>query len=419
MGGHKIAQPVPTFGLIAMIGLMIGLNYIDRGALSVAAPLMQGELGLTATAYGLVVSAFFWAYVPSQILAGWLADRVSVHRLMAAGVAVWGLATVLTGFVGGLFSLVLLRLLMGLGEGTAFPCASKLIARVPEASRGTANIALSSGLSLGPLVGTLAGGALLTAFGWREMFIVFGVVTLAWLLPWAFMADRIGPAPARGEASAAAPYAELLRTPRLWVMCALHFAATYPFYFVLAWMPLYLVKIRGYDIAQMALLTALLFLVQALSGAVLAVVCDRLIARGAAASVVRRRLLFGSLGLAALGIILIPLTHGLATLIVALVITATGFGPVTVVLYTAGQTLAGPGSAGRWVGIQSSVGNLAGIIGPVITGLIVDAVGYEPAFVLAAAVPLVGGLVFALGVPRIAPVAWRTAGSANTASPAG
>ena len=144
-----------------------------------------------------------------------------------------------------------------------------------------------------------------------------------------------------------------------------------------------------------------------------------LIARGAAASVVRRRLLFGSLGLAALGIILIPLTHGLATLIVALVITATGFGPVTVVLYTAGQTLAGPGSAGRWVGIQSSVGNLAGIIGPVITGLIVDAVGYEPAFALAAAVPLVGGLVFALGVPRIAPVAWRTAGSANTASPAG
>ena len=121
MGGHKIAQPVPTFGLIAMIGLMIGLNYIDRGALSVAAPLMQGELGLTATAYGLVVSAFFWAYVPSQILAGWLADRVSVHRLMAAGVAVWGLATVLTGFVGGLFSLVLLRLLMGLGRARPFP----------------------------------------------------------------------------------------------------------------------------------------------------------------------------------------------------------------------------------------------------------------------------------------------------------
>jgi ACS family D-galactonate transporter-like MFS transporter len=398
---------VPTAGLIVMIGLMIALNYIDRGALSVAAPLMQDELGLSATAYGIVVSAFFWTYVPSQILAGWLADRVSVHRLMAGGVAIWGLATVLTGFVGGVVSLVLLRLLMGLGEGTAFPCASKLIARVPEESRGTANVALSSGLSMGPLIGTLVGGALLAAYGWREMFILFGVVTLAWLLPWAFMGGQVGPAPARGAPSPAAPYSELLRSPRLWAMCALHFAATYPFYFVLAWMPLYLVKVRGYDIGQMALLTALLFLVQALSGAVLAVLCDRMIARGAQASVVRRRLLFACLGLAALGIALIPLTQGLWSLIAALVVTAVGFGPVTVVLFTAGQTLAGPGSAGRWVGIQSSVGNLAGILGPVITGMIVDAIGYEPAFLLAAIVPLVGGLVFALGVPRIAPVAWR------------
>lgn len=410
MGGHQAEHPVPTWGLIVMIGLMIALNYIDRGALSVAAPLMQGELDLSATAYGFVVSAFFWTYVPSQVLAGWLADRVSVHRLMAAGVAIWGIATLLTGFVGGVVALVLLRLLMGLGEGTAFPCASKLIARVPEESRGTANVALSAGLSVGPLIGTLVGGALLAAFGWREMFIVFGVATLAWLLPWAFMGRHIGPAPARGSLVTAVPYPELLRSPRLWAMCALHFAATYPFYFVLAWMPLYLVKVRGYDIGQMALLTALLFLVQALSSAVMAVACDRLIARGAAASVVRRRLLFACLGLAALGIALIPLTHNLATLIAALVITATGFGPVTVVLFTAGQTLAGPASAGRWVGIQSSVGNLAGIIGPVITGVIVDAVGYEPAFVLTAIVPLVGGLVFALGVPRIAPLEWRAVG---------
>ncbi len=77
------------------------------------------------------------------------------------------------------------------------------------------------------------------------------------------------------------------------------------------------------------------------------------------------------------------------------------------VLFTAGQTLAGPGSAGRWIGIQSSVGNLAGISGPVITGLIVDSMGYAPAFALAAIVPLLGGLVFALGVRRIAPVGNR------------
>jgi ACS family D-galactonate transporter-like MFS transporter len=174
---------------IILIGAAIALNYIDRGAVSVAAPLIKDEFGLTNERYGVIVSSFYWTYVPALALAGWLADRMSVRLLMALGVATWALATIGMGFVGtglagGVTGLLLLRLLMGLGEGVAFPCGSKLIARVPEGARGLANISLSGGLALGPLIGTLIGGAMMQLWGWREMFIVFGLATLVWLVPW-------------------------------------------------------------------------------------------------------------------------------------------------------------------------------------------------------------------------------------------
>ena len=104
----RTAATGPSAALVVMVGLAIMLNYVDRGAVSIAAPLIKDEMGLSATGYGLVVSAFFWTYVPVLLLAGWLADKVSVHRLMAVGVAIWALATLMMGFAGGLVSLVLL-----------------------------------------------------------------------------------------------------------------------------------------------------------------------------------------------------------------------------------------------------------------------------------------------------------------------
>lgn len=400
---------VPSRGLILMLGLAIALNYVDRGAVSVAAPLIQSELGLSATGYGVIVSAFFWTYVPALLLAGWLADRMSVHRLMAVGVALWATATLLTGFAGGMLGLIVLRLVMGIGEGVAFPSASKLIAGVPDGRRATANVALSAGIALGPLIGTLAGGFILSRYGWRPMFLVFGVVTLLWLIPWSWQRDAIAPPAARHISPDTMPYPRLLRMPKLWAMSALHFTATYVLYFVLAWLPLYLVKVRGFDIAHMAMLTGLFYLMQALSGWMSAMLCDRLLAAGHEPTLVRRRMLFLSIALATIGVLAIPLASTMPVLVAVLVLTGVGFGPASMLLFTIGQTLAGPASAGRWIGVQASVGNLAGITGPVITGVIVDAVGYGPAFVLTAAINVAGVLIFALSVRRIEPVNWRTA----------
>ncbi len=397
----------PSFALVVMVGLAIMLNYIDRGAVSIAAPLIKDEMGLSATGYGLVVSAFFWTYVPVLLLAGWLADKMSVHRLMAIGVAVWALATLLMGFAGGLVSLVVLRLCMGIGEGVAFPSGSKLMARAPEAKRGTANIALSGGLAMGPLVGTLAGGVILAAWGWRPMFLVFGAVTLLWLLPWARLRAEVDAPPESGAAPAVA-YPRLLSTRALWAMSVFHFSGTYALYFIIAWLPLYLVKVRGYDITDMALLTALFYAGQTVGAALSGHLADRVIASGQRGSRVRRIVGVTCSAISAIGVLAIGRSDTTAALMFWLILTSLCFGTITGILFVCGQTLAGPASAGRWIGVQSAVGNLAGITGPVITGAIVDTAGYGPTFALTAGIIIAGGLVFAFGVPRIAPVDWAT-----------
>ena len=85
---------------------------------------MKGELQLSATGFGLIVSAFFWVYAPVQLFVGWLVDRFSVYKLMAAGVLLWAVSTLLMGFAGGFTPLLILRVMLGIGETIAFPGGS-------------------------------------------------------------------------------------------------------------------------------------------------------------------------------------------------------------------------------------------------------------------------------------------------------
>lgn len=398
---------------IILIGAAIALNYIDRGAVSVAAPLIKDDFGLSNERYGLIVSSFYWTYVPALALAGWLADRMSVRLLMAMGVAIWAIATIGMGFVGtgvagGVTGLLVLRLLMGLGEGVAFPCGSKLIARVPEGARGLANISLSGGLAVGPLIGTLAGGAMMELWGWREMFIVFGAVTLIWLVPWWLSRRGIEEGEGRHEATSqpAAPLSAVLRQPGFWAITLLHLSGTFALYFIVGWLPLWLVKARGFSIIDMSLLTSVFYIAQIAGGTLGAWAIDRAIRQGGDGSKWRRRMLFLSVAACVGGLLLLPDIQGWGALVALIAITGFGYGPVPNLLFVIGQTMAGPASAGRWVGVQTSLGNLSGVIGPVMTGIIVDTAGYQPAFWVTAAIVATGTLVFALAVPRVEPVRW-------------
>lgn len=400
-----LARPaVPILSLVLLVASAILLNYVDRGTIAVAAPLMKGELGLSATGFGIAVSAFFWVYAPIQLAVGWLCDRFPVYRLFGGGLLLWALSTAAMGFVGALTGLVALRLLLGLGESIAFPAASKIICRyVPASRRGLANSAVAAALALGPAVGTLAGGVLMINFGWRAMFVVCGLSTLLWFLPWTALMRTL-PA-AHGHPVARFPVARLIRTRALAATSFSHFTANYSLYFLLAWLPLYLTQQRGLSIPVMTLVATLAYLAQAASAIATGLACDRLTAGGADEGRVLRLFSVGGIALVGISILGIALASGMGQLVMFLMLAGAGCGPCSVTLYATAQIFAGPRAAGTYVGVQNSVGNFAGIVAPIVTGMIVDRTGsFVNAFYVAAAICAAGALCWALAVPRIAPL---------------
>ena len=386
--------------LVLLLGAGVFLNYVDRGAIGIAAPLMKSELHLSATQFGLVVSAFFWVYAPVQLVVGWLVDRYSVYRLMAGGVLLWAVATLLMGIAGGFTSLLVLRIMLGIGETIAFPGGSKIITRhVPPERRGMANAALALGIALGPAAGTLAGGLILASFGWRAIFVTFGLVTLVWLLPWQLTTSKLGDS--AGGRQRNVPVGALIGRWSLWSMSIAHIASNYVFYFILAWLPLYLTQSRGLSIRDMTLLATLGYAAQAVAALSFGSISDWWTRGGRAEATVRRWMMtLGQLGAAA-AVLGLAYADTEAEIALLLCVAGVATGALSLNTYAVAQMFSGPRAAGTWVGFQNAIGNLSGIFGPIVTGVIVDRAGYQTAFVVTAIVAAAGALWWIVGVPRI------------------
>ena len=169
----------------ALLAISTFINYIDRGSLSLAAPLLKTELQLSPWQLGILLSSFFWTYTGFQIISGWLVDRFNVNWVLASGFFVWTIATATTGVVHGFQMLLIMRLILGAGESVAFPSYSKILAKhFPEALRGRANSFISAGIAGGPAFGIFFGAMLIGKYGWRPFFVVLGLFSLLWLPPW-------------------------------------------------------------------------------------------------------------------------------------------------------------------------------------------------------------------------------------------
>jgi MFS family permease len=395
-------------GVVALLALAVFISYVDRGNLATAAPLIKDQLRLTNTQVGLLLSAFFWTYTPGLLLAGWLAERINAYRTLAIGVAIWSLATAATGLANGFLALIALRLLLGLGESAVFPCSSKLLAEhLPRKRLGAANGLIGAGLALGPAFGTLAGGLVMAKAGWRPAFIVFGLVSILWLVPW-LLATRQASAHADGKPRAVVPsFAAIARQPAAWGASLGHFCGNYAFYFVVSWLPLYLVKAQGFSLSQMAELGGVIYVVYALSAQATGWICDRWMHAGASDTRARKTFLV-SASVGAAICMLACAFGGALTAIVALLLAAVFFGFATPNIFAAGQTLAGPAAAGKWIGLQNAIANIAGVIAPIVTGFVVDRTGqFASAFLIAGAVSVTGAVGWGLIVRRIEPVRWR------------
>ena len=388
--------------LVLLLGAAVFLNYVDRGAIGIAAPLMTAQLELSPKEFGVIVSAFFWVYAPLQLFVGWLVDRFSVYKLIAAGVLLWAAGTLLTGFAVGFVSLLLLRILLGAGEPIAFPGGPKIIAeRVPAERRGLANAALALGIALGPAAGTLAGGLILATYGWRAIFIVFGIVTLAWLLPWHLVTRELG---TTRSLRISVPLRALVGRWSLWSMSIAHAASNYVFYFILSWLPLYLTKSRGMAITEMTLLATLGYAAQAIAALSFGAVSDWWTSGGRSEAAVRRWMMVAGQLLAGLAVLGIAFADSTVELALLLIVAGVATGALSLNIYAVAQMFAGPRAAGTWVGFQNALGNTSGIFGPIVTGIIVESAGYGTAFAVTAAVSVAGALWWIFAVPKIEPI---------------
>jgi MFS transporter, ACS family, D-galactonate transporter len=410
--------------VVALLVASVVINYVDRSNLSLAVPILERQFSISPLQAGELLSAFFWTYALVQVfgLAGWLADRFHAGWVLFCGYLLWSLATAFTGLVTGFTALFALRLALGIGESVAYPCYSRIFAAMPQEHRGRANSLIDAGTKLGPAAGTFVGGLVLVHFGWRMLFAAFGVGALIWLPLWykAMPAAEENAEPRQAPAKSveerrSAPctadgpsIAKMLKLQCAWGSFVGHFCGNYFYYFLLTWLPTYLVQEEHLSIGAMSRLTSAVFFLIACSTLATGFVSDRLISRGTSPTTVRRTVTSGGLVLASC---LIPfsLIHGNSPLaLVFLVVACAGQGAYASNHWAITQTLAGPEMAGRWSSLQNGIANFSGIVAPWLTGLIVQTRGSARlAFTVTGVVALIGGLSWGFLVRRVEPVKWE------------
>jgi MFS family permease len=420
VGPEELPGRAPSrfpLALATLLGAALMINYVDRGTISTAAPLIEKELGLTPSQLGWILSAFFWAYVPAQPLMGYLADRLGAARVLAGGFALWSLATVFAGVSAGVRTLVGARLVMGSGESVTYPSALALLAQgVTDRHRARATSILQLGGMIGPALGSSLSVLIMAHFGWRVMFISLGLASLLWLIPWSGRLRGGAATAPRAELQAAGPTWWQIATQRaLWGTVLGNFCSNYAFYFVFSSLPLYLVHERGLSLLSMGSLTAGFYLADSASVLATGWWLDVWTGRGASTNKAYKTALIVS----AAGVGICLLSSGGAPL-----------GAAAVLLVSAGvmdgmnapsvcslvQHFAGPLATGRWMGLQNAVANVAGIVAPIVAGYLAEATGhYTAALYVAGVIALVGMFAWVVVVPTVEPVDWRGEQSAGPA----
>ena len=392
--------------VIVLLSISVFINYIDRGNLSIAAPMLKDELGISAAQLGVLLSAFFWSYACLHLFYGWLVDRLNVNWVFGGAFLLWSAATAATGIVHTFAALFVLRLLLGMGEAASYPSYNKIIAlNFEEEHRGVANSVLASGLLLGPGFGMLFGGLLMARFGWRPFFIVLGLASMLWVLPWLKWMPKKQYA-TQTETAGAPNLFEFLLLRSAWGTCFGLFCGNYVNYFLITWLPFYLVRERHFSMDKMAKIGGIAYLLAALACTVAGWLSDRWIAAGATPSLVRKMFTGGGIGLS--GILLgMAAVSGPGVCVALVILGVVAFGVSASNIWAITQTLAGQRATGRWVGFQSFFGNMSGMVAPAVTGYVLQRTGkFYWAFLIVAGVALAGAASWMFLVGRVEPVIW-------------
>ncbi len=385
--------------MVLLVAAMIAC-YAHRASLAVAAPFVVKDLGLSLTTMGGILSAFFWSYSFMQLPAGWIVDRFGVRRAYAWGYAIWSLAFILTGFAGGILTLVSLRILLGIGQAAAFPASARAVANwFQDRERGTVTAGYLAGVRFGTALISGVGAYFLANYNWKILFLAVGVVSLLWLLPWEWFLRNWETAASDWSSglhveavspSLAASLSPVLSRNVLGIFLGF-FAYDYAWFVYLNWLPGYLVIERKFTPREMGIYSSVPYLAMLAIIMLSGILSDWMVRRGLREVRVRRTMII--IGLA-VGCFVVPagLVESRITAVWLLTIALCGLGIASPNTWTLTQAVCPRDTVGRVSGIQNFGGNLGGILAPWLTGYIAQVTrSFALALGLTGAI-LVGGI---------------------------
>ena len=368
--------------------LLAVVTYLDRICISAAAPYIMDDLGLTVLQMSVVFSAFTLSYSLFEIPSGWLGDVKGPRRVLTRIVLWWSAFTMLTAAARGFQSLVAIRFLFGAGEAGAFPNIARSFSRwFPARERGRANGVMFLGSRMGGMLSAPIALLIVARWGWRTSFVIFGLLGVVWAMAWfAWYRDRPEEHPAVGpeelawiqqdgnagdrHAPAGTPWRALLRSRNLYAICAMYFAFGYGLYFYFTWLPTYLIKVLGFSLLGGGVFASLPFLLAGIADLVGGWLTDHLSRRhglragrchlGFAAFLTCALLVFSST---------LPIPAVAKALLLALALASADLAlgacwavPIDIA----------PDHAGVITGCMNTLGNLGGLLGPLVVGIAVD-----------------------------------------------
>jgi D-galactonate transporter len=402
--------------VVALLFLAGVINYLDRSALSIAAPLIQKDLNFSHAQMGVVFSSFFVGYALFNFVGGVLSDKVGAKRVFGTAMGVWSLFCGATALATGIGSLIVLRVLFGMGEGPFSSSNSKMVNNwFPRKEVASAIGVISSGTPLG---GALAGpvvGFMAVQFGWRWAFVAIMLLGLLWLVFWAATTTEHPQQNSRvtsdemhlilaGQADehALAHSADgsklglghFLRKPIILATAFAFFSYNYVLFFFLSWFPTYLTEAHHLSLHDMSIATVIPWVLGSIGLAAGGFISD-LILRLTGKPLLSRKIVLGTcLGAAAVCVALAGRVASTESA-VALMSVSIFFLYVTGAVYWAViQDTVPREHVGGVGGFVHLLANLAGVIGPAVTGFIVQAThgAYGSAFVLAGGIAVLGAV---------------------------
>ncbi|MFM0648937.1 MFS transporter [Paraburkholderia bryophila] len=404
---HAAKRTKVRYAILLLIFLITTFNYADRATLSITGSAMRGEFGLDAIRMGYIFSAFSWAYVLSQLPAGWLLDRFGARRVYAASIFFWSLFTLLQGTIGLLGSaaaaitaLFVLRFAMGVAESPAFPANAKVVASwFPTTERGTASAIFNSAQYFAAVVFTPLMAWLTHAFGWHMVYLVMGVTGLLLALTWLKVMKN--PADHPRVSRAELDYIEqgggvvnghkktrpddlaqaggwflvrqLLSNRMLLGVYLAQYCINVLTYFFLTWFPIYLVQARGMTILHAGLVASLPAICGFSGGVLGGILSDGLIRRGHSLTVARKVPIVGGM---LLSVCIIGCNYVSTDWIVVALMSLAFFGKGIGAL---GWAVVADTSPKEALGLSGAIfnmfGNVAGIVTPIVIGYLVATTG--------------------------------------------